>query len=112
MLKSNFSQGDRRWPENYTSILMQRGLKITYEGTKKDDKWGQDMTKIFVDGEPLLQYIERESIHELFKKNILALCKNFDKRVHVFLNVIVKKNHKMPVSHYNYRVEFQMRGAG
>ena len=91
---------------------MQRGLKITYEGTKKDDGWGQDMEKIFVNGEPLHQYIQKESIHNLFKDNLLTLCKNFDKRVHKFLNIIVMKNKKMPVSHYNYRVEFQMRGAG
>ena len=57
-------------------------------------------------------FIKHENIHELLKENILALTKNFNNRVQEFVRTIVLKDKDMHVDFYNYRVEFQMRGAG
>ena len=62
----------------------------------------------------LEEYLEKnESKHEFIRKNILTATLNFNNRVQEFIKLIIMNiNGQMCVEYYNYRVEFQMRGAG
>jgi hypothetical protein len=58
------------------------------------------------------EYLKQHNLHNLIRENILTLTRNFDKRVHAFLkHIVCGTNADMGVSFYNYRVEFQLRGA-
>merc|ERR1711978_347484 len=113
------SCADKRWDENFVSIPRQKGLKIIYEATKqqKDGEYAYEAFDIFVQeegGEKVLlkDYLANEDLHEMVRKNILAITMNFDRRVHSFINNIVKApSSPMKVDYYHYRVEFQLRGA-
>ena len=116
------SCADKRWSENFVSILSQRGLKIIYEPVKHDvetdDKFSYKADDIWVQEEgkekvPLEDYLENENLHELVRENILAITMNFDKRVHAFMNkIVMDEKSPMKTKFYHYRVEFQARGAG
>ena len=102
------SMADMRWPEIVTSVLVQEGKRIEYNSSKYDDP-----SIITIDGEPFEDYVKRESIHELVKKNVLTTTRCFDQRVKAFIKYIIQgKNSPMCVKYFNYRVEFQLRGAG
>ena len=52
-------------------------------------------------------------LHTLVKENVFTITKVFDKRVHNFIkHIIFGKNSPMKARHYQYRIEFQSRGAG
>ena len=114
------SCADRRWDETFVAILRQKGLKISYKPSddKVRSKYSYQPEQVWVtteDGtEQLLRdYLAHEREHELIKENVLTLTMAFDKRVHAFMNRIVKaKSSPMKVQFYHYRVEFQLRGAG
>ena len=60
---------------------------------------------------------EEENVtkYEFVRKNVLSATMHFNKRVQEFIKTIVMAKaefHKMPVTYYNYRVEFQQRGKG
>ena len=102
------SMADMRWSEIVTSVLAQEGKHIEYNSSKYDDP-----SIITIDGEPFEDYVKRESIHELVKDNVLTATRCFDQRVKAFIKHIIQgKNTSMCVKHFNYRVEFQLRGAG
>ena len=68
--------------------------------------------KIVVDGIPLESFIKDINLHTLIRENLLSLTRNFDKRVHSFLkHIVMGSNSGMCMQKYNYRVEFQLRGA-
>ena len=104
------SCADKRWPENFSSIMLQRGLNITYsEDNSSNNIYKQD---IYVNGVPMEEYIANENLNEVVQQNVLAITRNFDHRIRSFVkNIITGKNNPMHVIHYTYRVEFQMRGA-
>ena len=60
------------------------------------------------------EFLEKnESKHEFIRKNILTATLNFNNRVQEFIkHIIMNTEGEMCVEYYNYRVEFQMRGAG
>ena len=102
------SMADMRWSEIVTSVLAQEGKRIEYNSSKYDDP-----SIITIDGEPFEDYVKRESIHELVKDNVLTATRCFDQRVKTFIKHIIQgKNSPMCVKYFNYRVEFQLRGAG
>ena len=102
------SMADMRWPEIVTSVLAQEGKHIEYNSSKYDDP-----SIITINGEPFEDYVKRESIHELVKNNVLMATRCFDQRVKAFIKHIIQgKNSPMCVKYFNYRVEFQLRGAG
>ena len=92
------SCADKRWDENFVSILSQKGLKIIYEPVElppessgkyayqADEIWVQEEGK---ERERLKDYLKKENLHELVRENILSITMNFDKRVHAFINNIV-----------------------
>ena len=116
------SCADKRWDENFVSILSQKGLKIYYESPdlpppgsgkfayQSDEIWVQEEGK---QRERLKDYLKSERLHELVRENVLSITMNFDKRVHKFMqHIVMHKSSPMKTQFYHYRVEFQARGAG
>jgi hypothetical protein len=99
------SCADKRWNENFTTFLQNHNLTYVIEDGRE---------KCFVDEIPLDEFLEKnESRHEFIRKNILTATLNFNNRVQEFIkHIIMNPKGDMCVQYYNYRVEFQMRGAG
>ena len=52
-------------------------------------------------------------LHKLVRENVFTITKVFDRRVHNFIkHIVFGKNGPMKARHYQYRIEFQSRGAG
>ena len=99
------SSGEVRWMENFTSILALQGKTISYETNATKET-------VLVDNEPLEALLQNQSLHELVRENVLVVTRNFSNRVRAMVkNVIMGKNNAMHSTFYNYRVEFQLRGA-
>ena len=100
------SCADKRWEEIFISILCQQGHDVLIQKAS-----GQ--AEILVDGEPLQEVMKRENTHQVLRDNVYTITKVFDKRIQNFINhIICGKNSPMNVSHFQYRIEFQARGAG
>ena len=108
------SCADMRWPEIFTAFL--RKHEIHYEV-----KNGRE--ECFVTNEngevksldAFMKEDENQTKYEFVRRNVLSATMHFDKRVQEFRkNIIMNKtaSNQMPVKYYNYRVEFQLRGAG
>ena len=99
------SCADKRWNENFTSLLQDHKLKHVVRN---------GIEYVYIDEMSLEEFLEKhESKHEFIRKNILSATLNFNHRVQEFIkNIIMNKDGDMPVEYYNYRVEFQIRGAG
>ena len=117
------SCADKRWDENFVSILRQKGLKIIYKkrttnSQHTDAEYSYQDDEIWVKQEGkeeniLREYLANDNLHDLVRKNVLNITMNFDKRVHAFINrIVMADNSPMSTQFYHYRVEFQMRGAG
>ena len=101
------SCADKKWAENFSSILALRGKKVEFR------KNSDHQFTVYVEGLELEDYLENENLHGLVKENILTVTRIFDNRIHQFLkHIVLGANAPMNVAFYNYRVEFQMRGAG
>jgi hypothetical protein len=91
--------------ENFTSVLALEGRTILYEINCEKDT-------ILVDGKLLQEVLQQQSLHELVRKNVLLVTQSFNNWVKAMVkNVIADKNNPMHSTFYNYRVEFQVRGA-
>lgn len=100
------SCADKRWTENFTSVFAQQNKKITYRIEN-----GTEM--IYVDGDPLIEILENENLHEILRENIDVVARNFNQRVRAFVkNIMMGANNPIRTEYYNYRIEFQARGAG
>ena len=87
--------------ENFTSILALQGKNISYEinGTKET---------VLVDNDPLEELLQNMSLHDLVRKNVLVVTRNFNNRVRAMVkNIILGKNNPMQSTFYNYRVEIR-----
>ena len=92
--------------ENFTTILHQEGHTVSYEIHD-----GEEI--ILVNGQPIQQYVKDQNLHEMVRQNVPTVARNFNQRVRSMLkHIVMGKNSPMCVEFYNYRVEFQMRGAG
>ena len=98
------SCADKRWNENFTSLLKDYKVKYLVKN---------GLEECFVDGFPLNEFLlKHESKHEFIRKNILSATLNFNHRVQEFIkNIIMNEKGEMCAEYYNYRVEFQLRGA-
>ena len=106
------SCADMRWSENFTSLLHLEGYKIIYD-TEFDKVLIQDPAQ--PDQEWTIEEFltQNQGKHEFIRKNILNATRNFDNRVKNFIKtIIMSKYSEMHVKYFNYRVEFQLRGAG
>ena len=99
------SCADMRCEENFTSLLQDH--KITY-------KVRNGREHCLIDGMDLDTFLQQnQSKHKFIRQNILTATRNFNHHVKNFIKTIVmSKFNEMHVEFYNYRVEFQMRGAG
>ena len=98
------SCADVRWPENFTSML--RGHDITYT-----NEYGQE--QFYVDDLPLDDFLKAyPNKHEFIRNSLLNATLNFQHRVKMFIkHIVMSKSSSLTVSYYNYRIEFQLRGA-
>ena len=109
------SCADRRWDENFSSILRKLGLTIEYETTKDgiEQTWikSEEHTKM-----PMKQYLEQhvdQSLHEMIRQHVFLATRNYNNRVRSFIrDIVTNKNNPMCVKHWTTKVEFQGRGAG
>ncbi len=103
------SLADRRWKENFVSILTQNGVPVSFEKNVANPN-GPDL--VFANGIPLADYLAHENLHEMIRQNVLTVTRNFDYRIKAFMrNIVMGRNNAMRVQYYTYRIEFQARGA-
>ena len=99
------SSAEKRWSENFTTFLQTHDVRYTIEN-------GLEFCTI--DGVPMEEFLQQEvnqSLHEFIRQNILTATLNFNNRVTEFIQrIVLNKNGPFSVQHYNYRVEFQLRG--
>ena len=98
------SCADVRWPENFTSIL--EGHNVTYTNT-------YGVEEILVDGQTLDDFLTAyPSKHNMIRTNLLNATLNFQHRLQMFIkHIVMSKTSSLPMDYYNYRIEFQFRGA-
>ena len=107
------SCGEMRWSEVFVSILRSIGKDVKYiEG---DKGWDGSDENIHVNGTKLWDFVNNHmgcSKNELLKDHIVMITRQFDERVKAFINNILMGSgeNRVPISFYNYRVEFQARG--
>ena len=125
------SCAEKRWLENMAVILKNSlGDKlISYKYRKQSEGDGEDSdnredsdesqpeVELLIDGIPMDEYFEQNNIqiniHDEMRKNVLTLTRHFDHRVKMFMkNIVIGDNNPMNVQYFNYRIEFQARGAG
>ena len=109
------SCADKRWAENFVSILAQQGHTVSFEKTGNIDHMYDDPCTVLIDGEPMEEFLIKNypDLHKLVRENVFTITKVFDKRVHNFIkHIVFGKNGPMKARHYQYRIEFQARGAG
>ena len=77
-----------------------------------DEDENERETEVVTLQEYLKKYMP-ESTHETIRKSVLNATRNFNHRVKAFYRHIVKgSSNRMSIGFYNYRIEFQDRGAG
>ena len=98
------SCADRKWSENFTSLLKLQGHDVQYS---------HQFDEVKIDGITLVEFMnQNEGQHEFIRKNILNATRIFDERLKSFIkNIIMSKFSQLPISYYNYRIEWQARGA-
>ena len=86
-------------------------FKVTYQTRDNDD-----FEDVRINGEKLETFLKDtvdQSLHETIRQNVLTATRNFNHRIKMFFKHIVKgKDNPMSVRFFNYRIEFQGRGAG
>ena len=99
------SAADKRWPENFTSHLLQgHDVEYVYEA---------DEEKVYIDGQLLKDFLDVHTDQNLhLRENIVTATMNFNNRVKQFFkHIVLSKNNPMSVKYYTYKTEFQSRGA-
>ena len=120
-----FSCAEMRWFDVFIAVLESKGFEVEFDCDKKEE-WDGDESKIWVkpsteDGEkkPLWKFIDdmNESKHEVLKDCVYLVTMHFEERVKsLFKNIIMQRGkdydgeEKVPIEHFNYRIEFQARG--
>lgn len=108
--------GDSRWDENFISFMHELAIKVIYESDKET---GEIVTKLSLMEETLTldEYLKdirfcNDTRHTQIRKHVLTATRNFDNREKAFLkNIIMAKDNPMNTELFNYRIEFQARGA-
>ena len=112
------SCADGRWPEVVGGILAEKGYEIEVRTELCRD--GYEVNQVFVrssDGDmlPLDDFLEKESPdsrHELLRGSVLQATRYFNERVRKFVSkIVMDKRNPLSVKYYDYKVEFQQRGA-
>ena len=85
------SCADARWEENFTQLMHELGIKVTYESDKQTD----DIKTVITIGEETLtpeEYLKdkrfcNDTKHTQIRKHALPTTRNFDNRVKAFINI-------------------------
>ena len=97
---------EKRYNENFTTFLQEHKIHIIVENDQEKCLIADDPLDVF------LQKEENQSKHDFIRQNIHTATLNFDHRVKAFINdIVMNKESPFSVKYYNYRVEFQLRGA-
>jgi hypothetical protein len=109
------SCADMRWNENFTTFLDNYELRYEYvnglEACFVKSKLNTDLPETSL--EEFMKQEQNKTKFEYVRSNVRDATINFNTRVQEFIKTTVTNKHtKMPVKYYNYRVEFQRRGAG
>ena len=85
-------------------VIKKEGSRIKIEAKCKNGQWKNIET--------FLEEDVPESLHELIRKHVVSTTRYFDHRVKAFLrNIVLHPTNPMNVKYYQYKVEFQNRGA-
>ena len=100
------SCGEKRYNENFTAFLKHH--TIIYEVRNGREE-------CFIDGVPLEDFLREEknqSKHDFIRENVLAQTLVFDNRLKNFIkHIVMNSESPLSIQYYNYRIEFQLRGA-
>ena len=106
------SCADKRWTENFTTILALKGHTISYVSRDDGCDMSTDDDDVYIDDIPLEEFLANIDVHEAVRKHILIVTRNFDQRVKMFkTHILCGKNNPLNVQFYRWRIEFQLRGA-
>ena len=108
------SCGDKRWIENYVTIFMSENRKIEYTSEFHSDNEEALFCEenILIDGVPFKEFVANNPIHDIFRKNVLIIVRNFDRRLQCFKkHILMSSSNSMNVKYFRWRIEFQLRGA-
>ena len=109
------SCADARWEENFTALMHEMGMQVTYETNNLTN----EVKALITIGDETLaleDYLKdkrfcNDSKHTQIRKHVLTATRNFDNRVKEFMKYIVmSKENPINTNLFNYRVEFQARG--
>ena len=108
------SCADYRWPENVATVLKEQGiaLRCTVSSCKETQyEVLHDNTWISLDNYVINQM--DESVHTLFRKNIVTATRIYEQKVKsIMQNIVCSKTNPLSVKHYTLKLEFAGRGAG
>lgn len=110
------SCAERRWVENLRSLFHGKVPHDAVFSVVYGDKSNDNNCSLCIDGIPWFDYLTqhdiRIDIEEEMRKSVLMLTRNFAHRVKMFFqHFVMHSSNPMHVNFYNYKVEFQMRGA-
>ena len=96
------SSADLRWNENFTTLLIEKGIKIVYEiDGLEENVW---VLKDDNEKKLLKDYIEQEedeSFHEMVRRNVIIATRNYKNRFDAFIkNIIMDKSNPMCITHW------------
>ena len=100
------SCAEAKWPEMITAILQAEGNTISF----LTNPWDGKEESIHVNGIPLKEFCSNLPKTKMLMDNIVVITQMFDNRVKAFIKNIFASNPSLPIKHYSYRIEFQMRG--
>ena len=114
------SCGDRRWDENFTTILKEKGWAILWNIREsiQEERIEEEVEVQLENGsvkslKAFLQEDANDSIHEMIRSNILTATRNFVHRINCFKrDIMMGSNNPMCINKFSWKVEFQGRGAG
>ena len=111
------SCAEKRWNQNFARILSDQGCKVRYEVIKEDSCKTKIEVKKNADDKwkPIEEFLKDdvdESLHELIRQNVVSSTRYYDMRVKALLrHIVLHPSNPMKVKYYQYKVEFQNRGA-
>ena len=103
-----FSCGEMRWSQMFVTLLKKKGYTVEIP-----DKWNGNDAELLVEGKNLWKFVNEDISnrkHELFQDYTFLIARLFDARVKSMIKNILLGHgkDKVSISHYSYRVEFQV----
>ena len=112
------SCADMRWDVNFATILREKGYKIIWTQTSKEDMEDLKVQVVLDKKDPidLRVFLDEhcdESLHEYIRTNVFIATRNFVHRVKAFrTEIMMGKGSPLKILYWSDKMEFQGRGAG